>query len=117
MANPYQMPQPVEIRRVTPLELSILWADEHKSLYPSEYLRKVCPCESCNDERKQAQTGLRVIAKEVPARVEMKHISGVGRYAIQIQFSDSHETGIYSYDLLRRLCPCEECRKTREEKD
>jgi len=33
----------------------------------------------------------------------------VGNYAIQIQFSDAHATGIYSFDCLRELCPCEEC--------
>lgn len=117
MANPYQMPQPVEIRRTTPLELRIQWADNHVSVYPSEYMRRVCPCESCHEERKKAETGLRVISQEIPARVEMKQISGVGRYAIQIQFSDGHGTGIYSYDLLRRLCPCEECRKSREKQE
>ena len=111
MATPYTMPQPLEIRRVNPLELSVLWADDHRSTFSSEYLRKVCPCESCHDERRQAETGLRVISKEIPARVEMNQISGVGRYAIQIEFSDGHNTGIYSFELLRKLCPCEQCRE------
>ncbi len=115
MPNPYLMPQPLEIRRVNPLELSVLWADDHRSAFSSEYLRKACPCESCNDERRQAETGLRVISKEVPVRVEMNQISGVGRYAIQIEFSDGHNTGIYSFDFLRRLCPCELCRKAAEQ--
>jgi DUF971 family protein len=33
----------------------------------------------------------------------------VGNYAVQISFSDGHSTGIFSYDYLRTLCPCEEC--------
>lgn len=33
----------------------------------------------------------------------------VGNYAIQITFSDGHFTGIFSYDYLRTICPCEEC--------
>jgi DUF971 family protein len=34
----------------------------------------------------------------------------VGRYAVNIHFSDGHTTGIFSYDYLRSLCPCETCR-------
>jgi len=33
----------------------------------------------------------------------------VGNYAIQIEFTDGHNTGIYSYDYLRTICPCEAC--------
>jgi DUF971 family protein len=32
--------------------------------------------------------------------VEIKHIEPVGTYAIQLTFSDGHDTGIYSWDLL-----------------
>jgi DUF971 family protein len=35
--------------------------------------------------------------------VSFSHISIVGRYALNFHFSDGHETGIYSFDLLRRL--------------
>jgi len=42
-------------------------------------------------------------------RVKANGASPVGNYAIQIQFSDAHATGIYSFDCLRELCPCEEC--------
>jgi DUF971 family protein len=30
----------------------------------------------------------------------------VGNYAIGIRWSDGHETGIYSFERLRQLCPC-----------
>jgi DUF971 family protein len=33
----------------------------------------------------------------------------VGNYAIQITFNDGHATGIYSFDYLRHICPCNEC--------
>ncbi len=36
-------------------------------------------------------------------------MSVVGRYAVNIQWSDGHDTGIYSYQTLRELCPCAEC--------
>jgi DUF971 family protein len=36
-----------------------------------------------------------------PERAEV-----VGRYALQIFWSDGHSTGIYAFDYLRSLCPC-----------
>jgi len=33
----------------------------------------------------------------------------VGNYAIQINFTDGHSTGIFSYDYLRLMCPCADC--------
>ena len=29
----------------------------------------------------------------------------VGNYAIKIEWSDEHDTGIYSFEYLRELCP------------
>jgi DUF971 family protein len=46
-------------------------------------------------------------------RLKMIDVEPVGNYAIRINWSDGHNTGIYSYDHLRRICPCEECRKPR----
>lgn len=36
----------------------------------------------------------------------------VGNYAIQINFTDGHSTGIFSYDYLRTNCPCPDCAKS-----
>ena len=38
----------------------------------------------------------------------------VGRYALQMYWSDGHSTGIYTFDYLRDLCPCAECEAARE---
>jgi len=45
-----------------------------------------------------------------------KHISitgiePVGNYAIRILFDDGHDTGIYTFENLRRMCGCVECRQ------
>jgi DUF971 family protein len=45
------------------------------------------------------------------ARVTAKSAAAVGNYAIQINFSDGHATGIYSFHALREMCPCEACAK------
>ena len=44
-------------------------------------------------------------------RVTAKSATPVGNYAVQIEFSDGHSTGIYSYGHLREICPCEACQK------
>ena len=37
----------------------------------------------------------------------------VGKYAVQFLWSDAHFTGIYTFETLRRLCDCAECRAAR----
>ena len=34
----------------------------------------------------------------------------VGRYALQFNWQDGHSAGIYSWEYLRRMCQCGECR-------
>jgi DUF971 family protein len=36
-------------------------------------------------------------------------VEPVGNYALRFRWSDGHDTGIYTFDFLRRLCPCAEC--------
>jgi DUF971 family protein len=42
----------------------------------------------------------------VPPDVRPLKIALVGAYAIRIEWSDGHGTGIYTYEILWRLCPC-----------
>jgi DUF971 family protein len=42
-------------------------------------------------------------------KLAAKSAHAVGNYALQIDFNDGHATGIYSFDFLRTICPCEEC--------
>jgi DUF971 family protein len=43
------------------------------------------------------------------AKPKITDVEMVGRYAIRILWSDGHNTGLYSYDHLRQICPCAEC--------
>jgi DUF971 family protein len=91
--------------------LVIRWRDGHESRYPFDDLRQVCPCADCRTAEKP-QGGLKVLTGPVVRRGEIRivEISPVGRYALSFTWSDGHRTGIYSFDFLRRLCPCEACR-------
>ena len=103
MASQNRVQPPIEIGRVNRHDVKILWHDGHVSVYPARQLRLRCPCAACIDE----VTGkIRLIASSVPQNVTPVSIKLVGRYAMNVQWSDGHNTGIYSFDLLRWLCPC-----------
>ena len=115
MTTPLLDPQasvtPASLRQVGERELEIVWKDGHTSRYDVVALRRACPCAVCVDE----VTGKRVLKPEdVAEEVKPRQLKPVGRYAIQFEWSDGHDTGIYSFDLLRKLCPCSECSARRE---
>jgi DUF971 family protein len=84
--------------------LRLTWSDGHVALYDYDYLRGWCPCAGC-----QGHSFLK-IRFQPPARpVTATSIKPVGNYAISLAFSDGHGTGIYRYDFLREICPCERC--------
>jgi DUF971 family protein len=97
--------QPIEIRKEAE-GLRITWTDGHVGLYPYRYLRAHCQCAACVDE--WSRTVL-VQVERIPADIVPVEIRPVGRYAIHVEWSDGHGTGIYGFSLLRRLCPCERC--------
>lgn len=89
-----------------PSELRMNWSDGHASRHPYPELRGACPCAVCRDEKKPGR-----IRKAVPADVHPLQIGRVGRYAVTFVWSDGHQTGIYTYELLRELCGCADCRR------
>ena len=98
---------PVEIGRANQHDVKIRWQDGHESVYPARELRLKCPCAGCVDE----VTGQkRIIVNEIPQDVHPLKIDLVGRYAVSVTWSDRHNTGIYAFDRLRKLCPCGKCR-------
>jgi DUF971 family protein len=103
---------PTDVRPVGDSELLISWEDGHRSLYLLNFLRLNCPCASCRDE----WTGKRLITLDrIPADIKISNTEAVGRYAYRFKWSDGHQTGIYSFDFLRGLCPCEICQKKSSE--
>lgn len=104
-------PTPVEITRANQWDVRIRWSDRHESVYPARYLRLRCPCAICVEET----TGRALLDPAgVTPDIHPLAIRAVGTYAIEFEWSDGHETGIYSYEYLRRICPCEACAVSRE---
>ncbi|TAM79149.1 MAG: DUF971 domain-containing protein [Acidobacteria bacterium] len=95
-------------------KLVIEWADGHQSAFSYQYLRDRCPCATCLDSNTRApqRPGLLPMFGSGPLKPEKAEL--VGRYALQIFWNDGHSTGIYTFDYLRDLCPCEDCEAARE---
>jgi DUF971 family protein len=110
-------PMDVKVHVSTGEGVEITWSDDHLSRYTFPYLRDHCPCALCKDEREKKESATTAIggpsaSSVLPMfkpRVTAKKASAVGSYAIQIEFSDAHATGIYSFEHLREICPCEDC--------
>jgi len=91
---------PTAIRQAGPRTLAIVWADGRESRYDVRELRLACGCAVCIDE----WTGEgRLDPASVPADVHPIRIEPVGRYAIQVEWSDGHSSGIYPFRRLREL--------------
>ena len=91
---------PTKIEPFSPTELLMAWNTGESFAIPYPDLRFECPCAHCVDEH----TGKRVIRREqVGKDVRVKGVSLIGRYAVQIEWSDGHGTGIYHYDRLHEL--------------
>ena len=98
---------PSEIERVGGREIRITWDDGHVSTYANADLRFACACANCVEE----WSGVRRIQREsIPSDIFPTGMELVGNYAVQITWSDGHATGIYTYDSLRALCPCDACK-------
>ncbi|MGJ8695445.1 MAG: DUF971 domain-containing protein [Verrucomicrobiaceae bacterium] len=85
-------------------ELALAWGDGSESYLQLETLRKACPCAACQGE--PDVTGKVLIPKVThdPARsFELLRHEMIGGYAVQLWWADGHSSGIFSYDLLRKL--------------
>ncbi len=96
-AAPRPWPTELRIRRATRV-LEIDFDDGAKFSLPAEYLRVMTP--SAEDRGHGAGPGRTVDGKK---DVGIKDVTPIGRYAVRIDFTDGHDTGLYSWDELHRL--------------
>lgn len=96
---------PTKLQLVSENQLQIEWSDGQKRRYPFRELRNRCPCATCREKRSQPRpAALLPILSEAEAQpLRVLGMKPVGNYAYSIEFSDGHDTGIYSLDLLREL--------------
>jgi len=106
-------PQALSAEQIQPVSLDldlknqtlhITWADGAVSRWPVAVLRQHCPCAACRTEKEQQSRTLLPVLKQAPAE-KLEAVGGhlVGNYALQIEWSDGHSSGIYDYRYLRML--------------
>ncbi len=92
-------------------DLTIDWADGHRSQFRLAWMRSVCPCASCREERRQAEEDPLRLSVGPPPDAGVGSAELVGNYAIRFTWSDGHGNGIYGFSSLRASCPCPECNR------
>ena len=101
-------PVPIKLNLKKDEKLEIDWADGRKSVYGISYLRSMCPCAQCKQlrqEQKQRKSLLRVLPGNHSKPLAALHAELVGNYALRIDWSDDHASGIYSFEYLSEIAP------------
>jgi DUF971 family protein len=96
------MHSPTDIQ-VIGTEVAIRWDDGRESFITFATLRANSPSAEVKGERDVFGT---VYGGEAPRDHRGVEVTGwerIGNYAIRFDFSDGHRTGLYSYELLRKL--------------
>ena len=110
-------PEHIAISKSKGIEID--WKGGHHSSYSAAFLRDECPCATCTGAHGTApQKTNFTSAQPDPFKMykpapKMLSVEPVGSYALKIFWNDGHSSGIYSWDYLRRICPCAECAAAR----
>lgn len=93
----------IRVKEISQLDdriLSITWTDNRRDLFDVVELRRKCPCATCIDEWTHEQI---LKPEQISEDVRPLKVESVGQYALTLQFSDGHKTGIYTFNFLRGL--------------
>jgi DUF971 family protein len=82
--------------------MRIVWADGHESLYETGALRRSCPCAGCSGEISESTVFTQ-------RQTTLADVQQLNRFGLQLIWADGHDDGLFSYALLRTLCPCDAC--------
>ena len=112
---------PIRLNLKKDEKLDVEWRDGVRSTYSIGYLRSMCPCASCKAVREGYEghaPAIQFKPEGAPKKVSLSILPGnytkplaavsaelVGNYALRIEWSDDHGTGIYSFDYLREIAP------------
>lgn len=99
---------PVRLNLKKDEKLEVQWQDGLRSTYSLSYLRSMCPCAQCKvvrEEQKQHKRLLPVLPGNYAKPLAVLSAELVGNYALRIDWSDQHGSGIYSFEYLREISP------------
>jgi len=92
------IPETIELHKASK-QLELVYTHNQRFHLDAEYLRVHSPSAEVRGHH-SGQATLQVGKKNVG----ILSITAVGNYALQINFDDQHNSGIYSWEYLRELC-------------
>jgi DUF971 family protein len=97
-------------------KLTVTWQDGRVCTYSLTLLRSMCPCAQCKIVREgrdphqimtteppRKKTSLTILPGNYSGPITVRGAELVGNYALKIEWSDGHESGIYSFQYLREM--------------
>lgn len=79
---------------------AVTWDDGQESEYAWEPFRRACPCAYCSGEGAY-KGNVDANTKFTDTQTELKEVYAVGRYGLSPEWADGHDTGIYTFKMLR----------------
>lgn len=95
-----------------PAGLFTRWSTGEEIFLDAKSLRLHCPCATCNELRGKSQhekpltprrASLQVIQSSAEEETRLEQVWPIGNYAIGLRWGDKHDTGIYSFEVLREI--------------
>jgi DUF971 family protein len=85
-------------------ELVVVWSDGHESYYPLEALRRACPCAACSGEPDLfGRMSMGPKPRYTESSFQLQSVEPIGNYALQPNWADGHNYGIWTFERLRAL--------------
>jgi DUF971 family protein len=95
--------KPLDIQHIGH-ELAIKWEDGREDFILLESLRRACPCAGCKGEMDILGNLYKNPEKPYAANAfQLMRMNSIGGYAVAPVWADGHDSGIYSFDYLRRI--------------
>jgi DUF971 family protein len=102
---------PTGLSLPSPDRLLIEWSDGARLSTTVKELRANCPCATCREKYTQEAIApkpadlksLKILTDAQLQPLRIVKMQPLGNYAYNIAFSDGHDSGIFTFELLREL--------------
>ena len=97
---------PISLKLTPDQQLQIEWSDGRHDQIAVRQLRDRCPCATCREQRNAppaTMTMLPILSAAEVRPLTLRGMTPVGNYAYSLDFSDGHDTGIFTFEFLREV--------------
>ncbi|KAA3663773.1 MAG: DUF971 domain-containing protein [Chloroflexi bacterium] len=86
--------------------ITISWSDGTSCEYPFAGLRANCPCVECKGghDKMGGPFDIELLHSAKNDELSITQVAPVGSYALQIAWSDGHDSGIFTWEYLYEGC-------------